>query len=172
MSKLTKKVQCDICNKYLCNKYSLPNHKKACKKRLKSRTCEICCKKKPFVNRKGYIAHLKSEKHLLKVAEMNENTEDNEPIKEQYISAKMRNKIAGEQYYKCNNTPESELIGLKGYKCPLWKLEGVISGSFDSAGFDIDHIIERSRGGSNERDNLQALCPNCHAYKTRNFRSK
>ena len=30
----------------------------------------------------------------------------------------------------------------------------------------IDHITPLMQGGDNTRDNLQALCPNCHAYKT------
>lgn len=34
------------------------------------------------------------------------------------------------------------------------------------ATYQIDHRIPLWRGGSNEPDNLQALCPNCHASKT------
>lgn len=34
------------------------------------------------------------------------------------------------------------------------------------ASFQVDHIKQRSKGGSNEHTNLQALCPNCHADKT------
>jgi hypothetical protein len=33
--------------------------------------------------------------------------------------------------------------------------------------FEVDHIIELCDGGKDEYDNLQALCPNCHALKTR-----
>lgn len=33
--------------------------------------------------------------------------------------------------------------------------------------FEIDHIVELWEGGVDEYDNLQALCPNCHAEKTR-----
>ena len=32
--------------------------------------------------------------------------------------------------------------------------------------YDIDHIIPRSLGGSEDDDNLQALCPACHRKKT------
>lgn len=33
--------------------------------------------------------------------------------------------------------------------------------------FEVDHIKELRDGGKDEYDNLQALCPNCHAEKTR-----
>jgi 5-methylcytosine-specific restriction endonuclease McrA len=38
---------------------------------------------------------------------------------------------------------------------------------FDESGMQIDHIIEVKHGGTNEITNLQALCPCCHAVKTR-----
>lgn len=31
---------------------------------------------------------------------------------------------------------------------------------------DVDHIVARSRGGSDDRDNLQSLCHACHSRKT------
>lgn len=34
------------------------------------------------------------------------------------------------------------------------------------ATFEVDHIIRLQYGGSNEINNLQALCPNCHRNKT------
>tara|TARA_B100000674_G_C37889598_1_gene938311 strand:+ start:335 stop:874 length:540 start_codon:yes stop_codon:yes gene_type:complete len=33
--------------------------------------------------------------------------------------------------------------------------------------FEVDHIVELRDGGKDEYDNLQALCNNCHAAKTR-----
>lgn len=32
--------------------------------------------------------------------------------------------------------------------------------------FEVDHIIPRHLGGSNDPDNLQALCHSCHAAKS------
>mmetsp|Transcript_14352 Transcript_14352/g.39228 ORF Transcript_14352/g.39228 Transcript_14352/m.39228 type:complete len:101 (+) Transcript_14352:460-762(+) len=34
--------------------------------------------------------------------------------------------------------------------------------------FDIDHIIQLAKNGTNEFKNLQALCKSCHRDKTRN----
>jgi len=38
--------------------------------------------------------------------------------------------------------------------------------------FDIDHAVELRDGGKDQLDNLQALCSNCHAAKTRSFHSR
>ena len=32
--------------------------------------------------------------------------------------------------------------------------------------YEVDHVLRLEYGGSNDCDNLQALCPNCHRYKT------
>ncbi|MCP4481011.1 MAG: HNH endonuclease [Planctomycetaceae bacterium] len=37
---------------------------------------------------------------------------------------------------------------------------------------ETDHIIELSRGGSNEFDNLQTLCKECHHLKTQKNRRR
>jgi hypothetical protein len=34
------------------------------------------------------------------------------------------------------------------------------------ATYEVDHIVRLQNGGSNEIDNLQALCPSCHRSKT------
>lgn len=55
------------------------------------------------------------------------------------------------------------------YVCPQWRN---YNGSFDISGYQIDHIIELRYGGTNDRSNLQALCPGCHATKTNNENTK
>lgn len=47
------------------------------------------------------------------------------------------------------------------YKCKVCK------GLLHPKAFDIDHIVELARGGTDTLDNLQALCVQCHAIKTR-----
>lgn len=34
------------------------------------------------------------------------------------------------------------------------------------ANFEIDHIVALCNGGTDDVNNLQALCPNCHSTKT------
>ena len=35
-----------------------------------------------------------------------------------------------------------------------------------TAATDVDHIVPRAKGGTDERGNLQALCRSCHSVKT------
>lgn len=49
-----------------------------------------------------------------------------------------------------------------GYVCQAC---GVQSTRVDDIRFDVDHIVPKSDGGSHALDNLQTLCPSCHADK-------
>jgi hypothetical protein len=49
-----------------------------------------------------------------------------------------------------------------GYICQSC---GVRSTRVDDVRFDVDHIVPKSDGGSHALDNLQTLCPSCHADK-------
>ncbi len=50
-----------------------------------------------------------------------------------------------------------------GYKCVKCSSTYRIS---------VDHILPRIKGGSNEDDNLQSLCHDCHRIKTKNENRK
>lgn len=82
------------------------------------------------------------------------------------LSEGIKKLVAGKQQYRCANRPRSGII--KNYNCPLWELK-TRYGSFGEEGYEIDHIKEVSKGGSNDMNNLQALCLSCHSVKTRRF---
>lgn len=42
-------------------------------------------------------------------------------------------------------------------------------GMRDEEIMEVDHIIEKALGGADTQENLQTLCPNCHARKTIKF---
>ena len=55
-----------------------------------------------------------------------------------------------------------KVLGRDDYTC---RRCGIRSTRVDSIGFDVDHIVPKSDGGSHALDNLQTLCPACHAEK-------
>ena len=89
--------------------------------------------------------------------------------KNRYISVKIKEELLKKQSNKCANNPDIPAIGLVGYNCPLWIC---YDGDFDQAGVQYDHIVEHSDGGANNINNLQALCPSCHAVKTKRYVSQ
>ena len=68
------------------------------------------------------------------------------------------------QRSQCANVPGNHAPGCKDYICPMWKSN---KGFFDESGLQIDHIVELKHDGTNDLSNLQALCPCCHAVKTK-----
>ena len=53
-----------------------------------------------------------------------------------------------------------DLRGGKCEKCPYTKVEILV----------VHHIVERCNGGTNNLDNLELICPNCHAEEHYNRR--
>lgn len=76
------------------------------------------------------------------------------------ISADQRMLIAGKHRFKCAN-PYGD--------CHLYKLPP-FDGSFNESGYELDHIIEFSQCYRTVGQ-LQPLCPQCHAKKTRIWRA-
>uniref|UniRef100_A0A6C0AJH3 HNH nuclease domain-containing protein n=1 Tax=viral metagenome TaxID=1070528 RepID=A0A6C0AJH3_9ZZZZ len=69
------------------------------------------------------------------------------------VTESQKRRVAGRQRFKC-------AASILDYTCPL-KGE-----PFDESGYEIDHIKELRDGGSNDLENLQALCIMCHRVKT------
>lgn len=73
------------------------------------------------------------------------------------------------QKVRIENRRQKKLIAmLEDYKCQLcgWSLECKNSRGKTAHRIDIDHIVEKNVGGTEEYSNLWALCPNCHVKKT------
>jgi hypothetical protein len=83
---------------------------------------------------------------------MNEN-------KKKYICREVKDMVLKNQQYKCANS-------IKDYNCLLWMIN---NGNFDESGYQFDHINEFCLSSDNTVNNIQALCPNCHAVKTKRF---
>ena len=70
-----------------------------------------------------------------------------------HVTAGTKKLVAGKQRYMC-------AASVPGYVCPLGGTP------FDEAGYEVDHILPLSEGGTNEASNLQALCLMCHRVKS------
>lgn len=92
-------------------------------------------------------------------------------MRERKLSKAGKDRIAGRQRFKCANYPGSELKHLQNFVCPLWQNNDIFKGNFGESGFHVDHIVEFADGGSDEDYNLQALCMDCHAIKTKKYQS-
>ena len=65
---------------------------------------------------------------------------------------------------------KSRNIGTRKKIRVLWRQQmkcNICSTGFMSREWDIDHVIPIFSGGTNDIDNLQALCLDCHREKTR-----
>lgn len=68
------------------------------------------------------------------------------------VSQGVKKQVAASQHFRC--------AVIENYSCPL------NGNPFDEAGYDIDHIVPLSEGGTNDASNLQALCVSCHRVKS------
>jgi HNH endonuclease len=59
---------------------------------------------------------------------------------------------------KVSETTKKIVAASQGWHCNMCK-------EMLTAFYECDHVVALWRGGSNETDNLQALCRNCHAKK-------
>lgn len=74
--------------------------------------------------------------------------------------------LLNRQGNKCANIPGGSAPGVGDYQCLLWKYQ---DGTFDESGYEFDHIDEYCLTQDNHHKNIQAMCPNCHSYKTKRF---
>ncbi len=67
-----------------------------------------------------------------------------------------------------NRNQKKRIAQLEDYSCQVcnWAVEWTNSKGGRSYRIDIDHIVDKSKGGGEEVSNLWALCPNCHIKKT------
>lgn len=74
--------------------------------------------------------------------------------KRRFLSEVARRRVAAQQGWQC-----------RGVYCWLWASSAGPT-TLLPAEFEIDHRVALCNGGRDSVDNLQALCPTCHRYKT------
>ena len=86
------------------------------------------------------------------------------------ISQKTINKIIKNQNGKCNNNPDTHLVGTEEFKCPLYEngKDGTFIENNENCEIfcDISYIIPYSKPlENNDVHNIQVLCLDCHKVK-------
>lgn len=81
-----------------------------------------------------------------------------------YVTKKTKETVTKRQKFKCANELGSNIRFMGDYECPRWKR---FDGYVDH--YDMDHNVEHCLGGSNDADNINLLCLDCHREKTNNF---
>ena len=104
------------------------------------------------------------KKIILEITQLNKSTKLN------HITPILNNIVSQEVVYNKNSTTTNHIRKVTPLQKKLvasnqsWKCGRCLQ--LLDASYEIDHIIPLYKGGSNENDNLMALCRNCHGKKT------
>lgn len=152
---------CNFCDKHYSRSDSLNRHFRICPEKIRIENI-----KKNKIKNKGTVNVNVNKGTLI----INNSTRKHKPPC-RTVRESLKKVIAGRQYYKCANHPSANIPGLEGYLCTRWKLPetDVNRGSFNESGYEIDHKIEHCISKDDSPNNLQALCLDCHAVKTKHF---
>src|SRR3954465_4285373 len=74
-------------------------------------------------------------------------------------SAGAASTITAGQASERSGTDRYEILRCAGFRCELCGVPA------DERALEVDHIVPRRHGGSDDRSNLQALCSKCNANK-------
>jgi len=77
----------------------------------------------------------------------------------------VKKKLIANAMSRLTNAVKKNVAANQQWKCQICSL-------LLEATYEIDHVIPKCKGGTNDENNLQALCPNCHRKKTRKDISK
>jgi hypothetical protein len=157
--------QCPDCSRYYYSRSSLSHHKKKCLKRsnqMDKVDIESLKKENHTLKEENHTLKEAATKHATEIAElkalMNHQSAIIQSLEKQKapsISAPHKAVVRK----KPNAKERKEIAASQENKCVDCKNEL-------TEYYEIDHIIGLQYGGDNSRDNLQALCCECHAKKS------
>jgi hypothetical protein len=132
-----------------------------------------CNPGKVYVSRSTYNAHKKTQRHLAWENVSSKKHAASSVIELELEIARLCKRIHElEQYIassphirKVSESTKKKIAANQGWKCDCCDM-------LLSHVFEIDHIQPLFLGGSNEQDNLSALCRECHGKKTAEDRDK
>lgn len=67
-----------------------------------------------------------------------------------------------------NRLQKKRIASIENWSCQIcgWSMQWKNEKGKTMKIIEVDHIIEKANGGTEEANNLWTLCPNCHAKKT------
>jgi 5-methylcytosine-specific restriction endonuclease McrA len=134
---------CKICNKYIYKRPSeIEKGHVYCSQECYGKSCTI------LIQCLNCGADLKSG--------LNKNTCNRECSNKLRIGSKYKTGRPSKDKVKTRKALKIRLIDLKGSSCEKCKYP-------NTKILEVHHIIRQCDGGSDELDNLQLICPNCHA---------
>lgn len=149
---------CEKCGESFNNLHSYKHH-------TKNKTKCYLNQRRSHNTREGNITIINNDNRTINVQHQKSSTK--KYPKEACYTNEL---VAGRQYYKCANRPETILRGLKDYQCPLWQISNQSHrGCFDQSGYKIDHVYEFCKNYDRDINNLHALCLSCHTVKTQSY---
>ena len=157
------KFNCEFCSKTFTTKRRFEYHvDNACPKIFDEKEKLSCCQ---FCS-KEYKESWMVRRHM-KTCKFNNTTDENIEISEKMKITKTNiteNNIITKEYTKKQKRNVNGFLSKRVASGQDWKCQ-ICNQKLDET-YEIDHIIPLFKGGSNDRENLQALCPNCHKKKT------
>jgi len=105
------------------------------------------------------IKHQREEIKLLERIRSDRFTALNEEVK------RLRKRKRGPKRIHRTEPERREIAKRQNWLCAGKDCPQALSGK-ELEGYDIDHIVPLSMGGTESLENLQALCPGCHRKKT------
>jgi len=140
--------KCNYCKRIFPDKWKLNRHINSMRGNCFKKRNKCLVDKQ--INNYTSLENINEQKNYMKNRgeTLINNQQTIKEYKRKKISQPTRIKIAASQLWKCKH-------------CKML---------FNEGGWDINHIVRVSLGGTNELSNLEALCKNCHGIVTANER--
>lgn len=123
--------------------------------------CPHCCK--PFTSKYNMNRHIENQNISCYISRSQNKTfykmKDEIQLLKQQVIKETKEEKPKKKLRKVNGYTKKVVASSQDWHCNSCSLKL-------PANYDVDHIVPLHKNGSNELENLQALCKNCHGEKS------